>query len=515
MSVSLPLNSKFSLKKELPCREETYFFAPAGGDKTYSPGDPIVFRPSFDKSKLRCIYGHQSYIYFEVIFSFNALGGPIYLDSSSNCFFNRILVTGNGGVLQDFNKSNVYLPCVYDLTCSRSTRSLFFSFFGNSIDSQSVAYTVSAAGVVSQTTMTPVANAFNTNNLQTAINNMAINNNHIRRGLPIFNTNVNATPAIIAGTISKQFAAVIPSFFGAFAQRIFPISELAGSNFDLEIYTDTQQNAIVDPGVSMATGAFLSSYVMDKLRLVLSVVEYSELITETIRRSYNNTFTIPCVSMQTFTQNLTTGSQSIQNFTWPITATLKNAKGILFTFRSSNIVSQQQQYSLSSRSSMGITNAQLVIGPYTFPKNRQLMYEASGTITSGIPHPNYFMSAMKYFGQNVDCRSNCSTDYTNFNYATNTYTYVYPTNLPNPGSTFVLAFNLEGLHENDAEFRSCISLDGNSTVINLITGIATSTVATDTMIADCFVMYEFDVVISNGTAVAINKYTGFDNIDAK
>ena len=69
------------------------------------------------------------------------------LDSSTNCFFNRILVTENGGVLQDFNKSNVYLPCVYDLTCSRSTRSSFFSFFGNSLDSQSVAYTVSAAGV--------------------------------------------------------------------------------------------------------------------------------------------------------------------------------------------------------------------------------------------------------------------------------------------------------------------------------------------------------------------------------
>ena len=69
MSVNLPLNSKFSLKKELPCREETYFFAPAGGDKTYSPGDPIVFRPAFDKSKLRCIYGHQSYIYFDIIFN--------------------------------------------------------------------------------------------------------------------------------------------------------------------------------------------------------------------------------------------------------------------------------------------------------------------------------------------------------------------------------------------------------------------------------------------------------------
>ena len=44
MSVSLPLNSKFSLKKELPCREETYFFAPAGGEKTYEPSGAVPVR---------------------------------------------------------------------------------------------------------------------------------------------------------------------------------------------------------------------------------------------------------------------------------------------------------------------------------------------------------------------------------------------------------------------------------------------------------------------------------------
>ena len=48
-------------------------------------------------------YGHQSYVYFEVIFTFLAQAGPVYLDGSANCFFSRILVTGNGGVLQDFN----------------------------------------------------------------------------------------------------------------------------------------------------------------------------------------------------------------------------------------------------------------------------------------------------------------------------------------------------------------------------------------------------------------------------
>ena len=95
------------------------------------------------------------------------------------------------------------------------------------------------------------------------------------------------------------------------------------------------------------------------------------------------------------------------------------------------------------------------------------------------------MSAMKKFGQNIDNQANCSVDFTTFNMAGNTAA-------SNTGA-FVLAFNLEGLHENDSEFRSCLWLHGNSTTINLVTGIATSTVATDTMIADCFIMYEFDV----------------------
>ena len=62
MSIPLPLNSKYNLKKELPCIEHTYFFTPTPGEKTFSPGDPIVFRPALGKDKLRCIYGHWSYI---------------------------------------------------------------------------------------------------------------------------------------------------------------------------------------------------------------------------------------------------------------------------------------------------------------------------------------------------------------------------------------------------------------------------------------------------------------------
>ena len=482
MSVNLPLNSKFSLKKELPCREETYFIAPTGGEKTFSPGDPIVFRPALGNDKLRCIYGHQSYIYFQVNYTFSA-AGTIYLDSSANCFFNRVVVTGNGGVLQDFNKSNVYIPCVYNLTCSQMARSSFFSFFGNNQNIQPL---------TTIATLTDNTAAVITTGLNQAITNSTVNKTSVRKG--------HSITVAAAGDVHEMYGALIPSFFGAFAQRVFPISELAGSNFDLELYLDTQANAIVD-----ATTPILTSYTLDKLRLVLSIVEYSELISETVRRAYNNTFSIPCVSIQTYTQNLSTADTAVGSYTWPITATLKNAKGILFTFRSSQVVGQVAQYSLSGRTSLGITSAQLVVGPYVFPKNRQLMYESSTGIVSGSSHPNYFMSAMKYFGQNIDNRANCSVDYTTF--------HISGATAANNTGAFVLAFNLEGLHENDAEFRSCLSLDGNSTSINLITGIAGATGTTTTV--DCFILYEFDVVISQGTAIAINKYTGFENINVK
>ena len=50
-------------------------------------------------------------------------------------------------------------------------------------------------------------------------------------------------------------------------------------------------------------------------------------------------------------------------------------------------------------------------------------------------------------------------------------------------------------------------LDGNTTNLIFTTGIAT----TGTTTCDCFIMYEFDVVISQGVAVATNKYNDFSN----
>ena len=74
-----------------------------------------------------------------------------------------------------------------------------------------------------------------------------------------------------------------------------------------------------------------------------------------------------------------------------------------------------------------------------------------------------------------------------------------------------MAFNLEGLHDSDDEFRSCVPLDGNTTTITFQTGLNTA----GTTICDCFIMYEFDAVISQGVAVATNKYNDFSNDNLK
>ena len=52
-------------------------------------------------------------------------------------------------------------------------------------------------------------------------------------------------------------------------------------------------------------------------------------------------------------------------------------------------------------------------------------------------------------------------------------------------------------------------LDGNTTALNFTTGIATAAGATTNI--ECFIMYEFDVIISQGVAVATNKYNDFSN----
>ena len=110
---------------------------------------------------------------------------------------------------------------------------------------------------------------------------------------------------------------------------------------------------------------------------------------------------------------------------------------------------------------------------------------------------------MKYFGIGIGKESECSTSLLQF--AT-----CYSATVPQTNGPFVLAFNLEG-HDSDNEFRSCMPLDGTTTQLTFTTGLAT----TGTTTCDCFIMCEFDIVISQGVAVATNKYNDFSNENLK
>ena len=121
---------------------------------------------------------------------------------------------------------------------------------------------------------------------------------------------------------------------------------------DLDLYTDTLVN-------SLYSTATLASLSLSRLRLNISVVEYNSTITELVRRAYNHSYVIPCVSIQTYSTLFTTSTAGV--FTWAINASLKNAKGLLFSFRDSNVQGNTFQ-NLSNRTSLAITQTQLSVG---------------------------------------------------------------------------------------------------------------------------------------------------------
>ena len=479
----LPKLSKYTYKKDLPFREYTLVVTPTGGEKLYAAGEPVSFRIALGNEKLRCIYGPQTYGTYEIKAYWTTAAAiattSTLFNGSANSVFSRITTNCNGGMLEDFNKCNVYIPIVYDLTVSPDVRTNFYSFFGNST--------------------TPIGDG-------TAV---SANVENCKSGAYLLTR---------AGTIAgganpitespwRSFGFLLPSILGSFSKKLFPVSEIAGSNMDVDLQMDTCVNAIVS---SIAT---INNYKIQRVRLNLSVVEYNSTITEVIRRSYNNTYVIPCVSVQTYTNQYTTSAPG--NFNWAINASLKNAKGMLFSFRDAS-TQVQTLSSLTNRTSLGMKEAQLSIGAYTFPANRYLIYDCSQTVTAAgevaadnIGSPlwmneiNFWMSAMKFFGVGIDNNTTCSTNMTQFNKCYNTAVHTY--------GTFVLAFNLEGLHENDDEFRSCMALDGNTTNLNFTTGV----VSAGTTTVECFILYEFDVVISQGVAIATNKYNDFSNQQTK
>ena len=116
---TMPRIAKFTHKKDLPFREYTLVLTPTGGEKNYTWSDIVSFRITLGNDKLRCVYGSQTYGTFQIqVTTSKGAGAAVtstMFDGSANSIFVRITITSNGGVLEDFNKCNVYIPVVYDL----------------------------------------------------------------------------------------------------------------------------------------------------------------------------------------------------------------------------------------------------------------------------------------------------------------------------------------------------------------------------------------------------------------
>ena len=85
---------------------------------------------------------------------------------------------------------------------------------------------------------------------------------------------------------------------------------------------------------------------------------------------------------------------------------------MLFSFRDS-ATQAQSLYSLSNRTSLAMTQAQLSIGNYTLPRNKYLLYDCATPLSTAnftyMNQINFWMSAMKYFGLGIDRDVACST----------------------------------------------------------------------------------------------------------
>ena len=157
--------------------------------------------------KLKCIYGPQTYEAFEIQITVPAAvavsATSTLFAGSANSIFSRVTTTSNGGLLEDFNKCNVYIPIVYDLTIDPDTRNNYYSFFGNS--TTPVGATATAASMLNVVSLT----------IETC-----------KTGAQLVSYAMTAAGGSNAVTVSnwRSYGFLIPSIIGSFSKKLFPIS---------------------------------------------------------------------------------------------------------------------------------------------------------------------------------------------------------------------------------------------------------------------------------------------------
>ena len=125
------------------------------------------------------------------------------------------------------------------------------------------------------------------------------------------------------------------------------------------------------------------------------------------------------------------------------------------------------------------------------------------------------MQAQKAFGNYIHNKSSCSVDYALFN---NGGTRGGITGATQPIATvsgmsaFALAYNLEGIHYQHDEFRTCQELNASTTILTFAYTLSNLAASGGTTQIDSFALYEFDLVIMDKILSAEEKYITTSNI---
>ena len=79
-------------------------------------------------------------------------------------------------------------------------------------------------------------------------------------------------------------------------------------------------------------------------------------------------------------------------------------------------------------------------------------------------------------------------------------------------SAFVLAYNLEGIHYQHDEFRTCQELNASTTILTFAYTLSNLAASGGTTQIDTFALHEFDLVIMDKILSAEEKYITTSNI---
>ena len=163
---------------------------------------------------------------------------------------------------------------------------------------------------------------------------------------------------------------------------------------------DSLQNAIN----STTAGV---TFTINKFRLNLLICEFNEYKSKTIKTTFNNSFSIPCVSIAGYQNSFISTANT--TFQWTINVKFANARDILFSFRPPT-TQITKLYSLSGRTSYKMTNVVLYIGDRHYPSNKVITWDYSQTQASGVNFPALYTGTMKYFGLTIDYNVNTCVD---------------------------------------------------------------------------------------------------------